>query len=116
MRTDPAYAQLAYRRAVVKYLHNHVLTVLVGADGLPPQDQIISEDVFREDSEVPQEVLMSYAEELQVEEAELDLELKKYQLVRSGNGRTKPQGTTGQEISPAAVRQTRRKGRRKGKG
>lgn len=79
-RTNPAYAYLAYRRAIV----NHITHLLV-FDYIAPTDSeanesIFSDDVFKTDSQVPISEIKLYLEELQAEDARLQLEMNKFEF------------------------------------
>lgn len=81
-RTNPAYAYLAYRRTVLKNTISWLTSEYVGLDGISPRSTLICEEVFRDDSEIPPEEILSFVEELQEEEARVQLELNKFDFVR----------------------------------
>jgi len=82
LRTNPAYAHIAYRKAIlgrtIQFLSDNFLAL--SAD--EPKDVILCEDVFREDSEVDIRSIEEYIEELQQEEESLRLELAKFDFVK----------------------------------
>lgn len=80
-KTNEAYASLAYRKSIVQHLTAYVKRSFIGLDG-EPKETLICEDVFQVDSEVPPEEFVSYMEELYQEEAELDLEMRKFEFAR----------------------------------
>jgi hypothetical protein len=110
-RTNPAYAELAYRRAILRHLVNHMLTRFVGRTGQPPAELIICDEVFREDSEVPNESIVAFVEELQEREASTALELGKFEFRRrDGEQQRDRQGqarTPSGRGSPQVVQQKR---------
>ncbi len=81
-RTNEAYAHLAYKRAVVAYLSNHLQSRCTSAFGDDPAQVIVSEDVFREDSEDPPEFIQRNIEKLAKEEESLRLEMNKFQFTK----------------------------------
>jgi len=81
-RTNPAYAYLAYRKAILDYTISHLSGDVIGADGLEPTVHIISEDVFREDEKVPPEDVYSFVEELEEMRAHLVVEMGRFEFVR----------------------------------
>jgi len=82
LKTNPAYAYLAYRKAILKSTINWLTSEYVGFDGVSPKGSLICEEVFRDDSEIPPEDIYSFVEELQEEESRLQLELNKFDFVR----------------------------------
>ena len=85
IRTNPAYAYLAYRRAVLRHTINWLRSEYVGQDGVSPKDKILCEDVFREDSEIPPEEIYQFVEELQEQEAQVQLEINRFDFVKKDN-------------------------------
>ena len=80
--TNPAYLELAYRRAIVRHVANFLINRFVGKTGQAPAEVIVSDEVFREDSEVPSQFVLAYAEELRDLEGVLALELGKFEFRR----------------------------------
>lgn len=79
-RTNPAYAFIAYRRAILKHV-----TALLTRDycSLPneePAKHIYSDEVFLCDREVPSEDIGQFIEELEREDAKLLLDLNKFEF------------------------------------
>ena len=103
MRTNPAYAEIAYRRSILRHLVNHMLTRFVSRTGQPASEVIVCDEVFREDSEVPDTSIMAFIEELQETEALVALELGKFefrrrdgeQQQRDKQGQARPAGGRG---------------------
>jgi len=80
IKTNPAYAALAYRRTV---LHNTIVYLrrtFVGIDG-DPKEKMICEDVIQVDSVVPVDEIDSVIEDLIDEEEELKLAMNKFEFV-----------------------------------
>lgn len=84
MRTNPAYLELAYKKAVVVELMNVLREKYTPAFGDTPDKTIICEDVFRDDSEVPQDAIEEFIKELAVQESKIDLELNRFEFVKRG--------------------------------
>jgi len=104
-RTNPAYAYLAYRKAIIGHTITYLLSSVVGSEGFEPTARIVSDDVFREDEAVPKEEVQSYVDELQAEEARLSLEMSQFEFVRAKKLGVPESGTTRE------VRHARKKGR-----
>ena len=105
-RTNPAYAYLAYRKAIV----GHVVAMLVkdctSALGEPEQ-HISSEDVFRDEAEVPEREIHQFINELQQQEESLRLEMLKFDFVKregTASGEERQQGPTQGQPAPAPVK------------
>lgn len=82
-RTNPVYAQLAFRRAII----SHVVSLLSSdytsvMGGEQPEKVIHAEDVFPEDNPVPEEEIQDYISELELSDEELRLEMLKFNFVR----------------------------------
>ena len=106
MRTNPAYTKLAYDKAIVAELLDVLRTYYTPAYGGEPSRKIVSEDVLRDDSEVPQDAIEDYIGELEQREAELELELNRFECVR----RDEDAGT--QKGNNKAARKTSSRGKR----
>lgn len=81
VRTNPAYAALAYRRTII---HNTIILLkreFVGLD-TEPNKKMICEEVLAVDSEIPVEEIAQYVEELEREHHELTLELGKFEFTK----------------------------------
>jgi hypothetical protein len=81
IKTNPAYASLAYRKAIVQFVSSAIRTRLIGLTGDPPE-KLMCEDVFPVDAEVPAEELVDFVRQLAEEEAKLDLEMGKFEFTR----------------------------------
>jgi len=79
-RTNPAYAYLAYRRAIINHVTHLLVTDYVAPSDGEPNEYIFSDDVFKTDSQVPISEIKQYLEELQVEDASLQLEMNKFEF------------------------------------
>ena len=78
-KINPAYAHLAYQKAILQHMHHYLLSDVLasgGGEGV----QILSEDVFFGHAEVPTEDIMEFAEEIQLQIVNLDLELRKFEF------------------------------------
>jgi hypothetical protein len=84
VKTNPAYAALAYRRTII---HNTIIYLkreFVGLDS-DPQRKMICEDVLHADSEVPAEEVLQFVEELEREHHAITLELGKFEFTRKND-------------------------------
>lgn len=79
-RTNPAYAYLAYRRAVIQHVAHVLTTEYTAPVGEDPNQHIYADDVFRCDAEVPVPDVVGFIEELQAEDARLQLEMNKFEF------------------------------------
>ncbi len=82
MRTNPVYRELAHQKAIVAELIDVLRTKYTPAFGDEPDQKIVCEDVFRDDSEVPQDSIEDFIGVLSKQEADLDLELNKFEFVK----------------------------------
>jgi hypothetical protein len=105
--TNPAYAALAYRRAVLGEVVSLLSREYTEQNGVPAKGVIYAEEISRSDSEVPQEEIGRFMEELQQEEESLRLELAKFDFVRRDEQKPK------QVRKPQAKKSTRKAPRRK---
>lgn len=79
-RTNPAYAYLAYRRAIINHVTHLLVTDYVAPVDGEANESIFSDDVFKSDSQVPISEIKLYLEELQAEDARLQLEMNKFEF------------------------------------
>lgn len=84
LKTNPAYAALAYRRTIVKELITLLRRDFVGLD-TDPGKRMICEEVMSADSEVPVEEIADYVDELEQVHHELTLELRKFEFTKKNN-------------------------------
>lgn len=93
-----SYTALAYRRALLQQCIAH-LTSYTAVMGSRPVGEIISDDLIRSESIVPEEVIDEFIIELQQEEETVRLELSRFEFVKKeadGNREQKdPQGQRG---------------------
>lgn len=101
-RVNEAYSALAYRRAIIKETIMYLRREFLGDDDEPSR-RVVCEDMPQSECEVPQREVESFMEELIEQEADLRLELSKFEFVRRSDG----EGETTQE---------NRKGKHKGQG
>ena len=88
LKTNPAYAHLAWRRAIVVQLMDDLRENYLALSSSEPRKHIICEEVFREDSTVPEGAISAVYEELEQEAEQLRLELGKFSFgkVQEGHG------------------------------
>lgn len=79
-RTNPAYAHLAYRRAILQHVTALLLRDYIAPNGNEPNEAIYSDEVYRVDAQVPATDIGKYIEELQAEDAKLLLEMNKFEF------------------------------------
>jgi len=119
IKTNPAYANLAYRKAIIHNIIYRLKRDCVGDSALPPKDTIVAEDVYAVDAEVPIEEIALFIEELVDQKEALELEMAKFEFVKkkptpeqkapheqavttkeskSHKGSSKPSGKTGGQV------------------
>jgi hypothetical protein len=81
LKTNPAYAHIAYQKAMTKETIAFLETRYLGVDGSTPKPAFC-EDVFQSDAEIPQEEILHFVRRLQQQEADLGLELQKFEFTR----------------------------------
>jgi len=112
-RTNPAYAFLAYRRAILEHTINHLLEDAIGVEGDAPMVQLVSPLVFREDERVPKDDIVAFVQELEEQLAEVKTQMGKFMFVRidGDTGGTKRKGRGSRAKSAGPVRGTGPDGR-----
>lgn len=85
LRTNPAYASLAYRRTIVHQTITYLKREYVGLDEDPKQT-LLCEEVLAADAQVPVEEVAQYLGELEQEKHRLTLELGKFEFTRRSDG------------------------------
>jgi hypothetical protein len=108
-RTNPEYAAMAYRKALLGVCVAH-LTRHTGAMGEDPVGSIVSEDVVREDSLVPEEEIVDFITEMQQEQESLRLEMSRFDFVKrvdDDSSKHKPQRAQKPKASSKAKAQKR---------
>jgi hypothetical protein len=85
VKTNPAYASLAYRKSIIQWVSSNLKNRLLGVTG-EPTERLMCEDVLPVDAEVPAEELYDYIRGLAEEEAQLDLEMNKFEFTRKADG------------------------------
>jgi hypothetical protein len=110
LRTNPAYAHLAYRKTIVAHTKVLLRRKFLGDEVSGPRETLVCEEVFPVDARIPPEAIQEYIEGLSREEAELDVELRRFELTtREPNEQKRPQGTG---VQNSKGRQRNRKGGR----
>ena len=72
LRTNPAYAHLAYRKTIVAHTKVLLRRKFLGDEVSGPRETLVCEEVFPIDARIPPEAIQEYIEGLSREEAELD--------------------------------------------
>jgi hypothetical protein len=114
LRTNPAYAALAYRKTIIAFTKVHLRRKFLGDEVSGPREVLVCEEVFPIDSKIPPEAVQEYIETLSREESEIDVQLRKFELTPSTSKGTHGQQTRSQEpgLKNAQGRQRHRQGRR----
>jgi hypothetical protein len=107
-RTNPEYAAMAYRRAIIGNCIAHLMT-LTSSMGEEPKGKIISEDVVREDSVVPEDEINDYIFELKQEHESLQLEMAKFEFVKREDDDKKRNGKKQAEAAEEAPARGKRR-------
>lgn len=87
LRTNEAYAYLAYRKAILQHTIAFLQNRVIGTGGDDDTEKIISEDVFHCDAEVPVEEVHQYVDELKQKKSVLELEMAKFEFSRKDDGK-----------------------------
>jgi hypothetical protein len=112
VRTNPAFAHLAYRRSIVVALVDELRENYMALSGDEPKKSIICPDVLQEDATVPEDEYLNVIEELELEAENLRLELMKFQFTKKeSNGLLSR--TEDEEASEGDDQAGSRKGRKK---
>ena len=80
LRTNPAYAALAYRKTIIGFTKTQLRRKFLGDEVSGPRETLVCEEVFPVDSKIPPESVQEYIESLSREEADLDVQLRKFEL------------------------------------
>lgn len=105
IKTDEAYAAIAYRKTIIHDLITYLHRQYVGVDS-DPKCKLICEDVFQIDSIVPVEEVIRVIEDLTEEDARLKLELDKFEFTRKDNDKPKERPKEQPKGAPA-IRKTK---------
>lgn len=81
LKTNPAYAHIAYQKAMTQETIALLETRYLKADGSEPKP-VYCEDVFQADSEIPEEEILFFVRRLHQQKADLTLELQKFEFTR----------------------------------
>ncbi len=81
LRTNPAFAHLAYEKTITTRLKVFLRRTYLGDELTNPTETLICEEVFPVDSHIPQEAIQHYIEKLTEEEAELERQIARFELV-----------------------------------
>lgn len=96
-RTNPAYAHLAYQKAITTRVITFLRRTFIGDELTDPRETLVCEEVFQQDQKVPQEEVMHFIQSLTEKSSELDLELRQFQLVspiqQKRHEQKRPQGS-----------------------
>ena len=96
------YAHLAYRKALLAECISH-LRVFTSIGGMAPKGKVTSEDVLRDDRDVPEEVILKFIIGLQQESESVSLERAKVDFVKREDHVQSKSGPETQESSRASA-------------
>jgi hypothetical protein len=88
MRTNPEYALLAYRKAILMEVISLIRQRHLSDEGA--DKPLYAEDVFHADAQVPRENFAQYVQELEVERADLERKLFTFELTQKQTKEQKP--------------------------
>lgn len=115
-KTNPAYAHLAYRHAIVVQLVDELRENYMALSSDEPRKGILCGEVYQEDATVPADEIQLVVEELEEEAHDLELEMRKFTFSQgqqtNGLLSSKKAKASVQDSSQASPK----KGRRKGSG
>ena len=111
MKTNPAYAELAYKKALLGEAIDH-FGRFTEALGLPARGEVHSEDLIRSDSKVPENVVNSFIVDLRQQRETVMLEMARFDFVKRESNDQEQQQT--QRKSPSKKKATRKRRPRKG--
>lgn len=98
LRTNPAYAALAYEKTITRFLAVSLRRKFLGDELTGPKETLICEEVFPVDAKIPPEAIQQYIEQLNDREAQLDVQLRKFELTtRESNAQSKDQKRAGRQ-------------------
>ncbi len=113
--TNPAYATLAYRRTIIADLKVYLRERYMRLSTPEPKETLLCDEVFHQDSNVPEEEIQHVVEELEQTEEELRLQMAQFTFSKQeeNNGLL---SSTKQTKRSSQGREGRNQGRSKGKG
>ena len=79
--TNPAYAHLAYKRALLEHVTNYLLENCVGTDDHPPQ-LVDCPYIAQSERAVPRDEVIHFIDQLRVNTARVEDEMNKFDFVR----------------------------------
>ena len=109
-RTNPAYAYLAYRRAIIQELVGHLQNQYLGARG-DDVCKLTSDQVFPVDAEVPLAEVEQFVAELLQKDAFLELEMAKFEFTKKEN-QNEQQPAVQKPKAQKSARVSKKKGRK----
>jgi arylsulfatase A-like enzyme len=113
LRTNPAFAHLAYEKAITTRIKVFLRRTYLGDEQSKPRETLVCEEVFPIDAHIPQESIQHYIEQLSEKEADLDRQLKRFELVAP---HTQGRHETQSKVQKGPTGQDQKGGRRHHKG
>lgn len=95
VKTNPVYASIAYRKAIVTATIALVRRQFCIDDSGKARAALVCEEVFHVDAQVPEEEFLNFLNELEDERAKLDLQLRRFTLVEQKNESKGQEGNGG---------------------
>lgn len=90
MSTNPAYKELAYRKALLQHTIHLLVKSAVGTNGSPPTDVVVCSDVLSDEERViDPDHIMWFIQELELEKAQVALEMGRFGFVERKDGQGK---------------------------
>jgi len=114
-KTNPAYAHLAYRRAIVIQLVDELRENYLALSSEEPKKEVLCGDVYQEDSVVPPDELEMVIEELEQEALDLELEMRKFTFTQEQERHGLLSSKKAKARSEEGTEPSQGKGRRKGR-
>jgi hypothetical protein len=101
-KTNPEYAQLAYRRTILVDVIKQIQRAYLPNDAMPePQRKLLCDAVFGSDAEVPAEAFQAFLAELHTQAETISVEMTDFNFTRntrSGNNtKQEPNATKSSE-------------------
>ena len=112
-KTNPAYAHLAYRKTIVAQLKVHLREKYMSLSSPEPEEVMLCEDVFHQDSNVPVEEVQGVVEELEQEEESLRLQMSQFSFSKQEETNGLLNSTKNKSSGTQAAQKRGKAGRRK---
>lgn len=81
-KTNATYTQLAYRKAILMYVMNHLTVICTGENGSEADESIMSDDVFSSDSKVDESDIHLFVKDLRRMKRDVEYEMTDFDFNR----------------------------------